>query len=169
MTAIPTQFQRYVLPPLQREEAIESTCSPEACKGCSRLQPESNRAGGTRMSNRMTITSCQHLRSPLWRACWSIRARTSRHGFPRQFVAASRQSAAILRQQVQRRSDRDAATTALARFAAGMSPLTTDEREELYTATFDVTPACVPYVSIHLFGEENFKRGEFMAALHAAL
>ena len=34
MTAIPTQFQRFVLPPLQREEAIESTCSPEACKGC---------------------------------------------------------------------------------------------------------------------------------------
>jgi len=43
----------------------------------------------------------------------------------------------------------------------------TDERQELYTATFDVTPVCVPYVSIHLFGEENFKRGEFMAALHA--
>ena len=34
MTAIPTHFQRFVLPPLQREEAIESTCSPEACKGC---------------------------------------------------------------------------------------------------------------------------------------
>lgn len=41
MTAIPTQFQRYVLPPLQREEAIENTCSPEACKGCTGfgLQP----------------------------------------------------------------------------------------------------------------------------------
>ena len=34
MTAIPTQFQRFVLPPLQREEAVQSTCSPEACKGC---------------------------------------------------------------------------------------------------------------------------------------
>ncbi len=34
MTALPTQYQRYVLPPLQREEAIQSTCSPEACKGC---------------------------------------------------------------------------------------------------------------------------------------
>ena len=44
--------------------------------------------------------------------------------------------------------------------------LTHEEREELYTATFDVTPRCVPYASIHLFGEENFKRGEFMAALH---
>jgi nitrate reductase assembly molybdenum cofactor insertion protein NarJ len=54
----------------------------------------------------------------------------------------------------------DAAPTAL-------DGLTQEEREELYTATFDVTPSCVPYVSIHLFGEENFKRGEFMAALHA--
>jgi nitrate reductase delta subunit len=51
-------------------------------------------------------------------------------------------------------------------FCNAVSRLTADEREELYTATFDVTPRCVPYVSIHLFGEENFKRGEFMAALH---
>ncbi len=35
MTAIPTHYQRFVLPPLQREEAIDSTCAPEACKGCS--------------------------------------------------------------------------------------------------------------------------------------
>lgn len=35
MTAVPTQFQRFVLPPLQREESVESSCSPEACKGCS--------------------------------------------------------------------------------------------------------------------------------------
>jgi nitrate reductase molybdenum cofactor assembly chaperone NarJ/NarW len=62
---------------------------------------------------------------------------------------------------------RDAATTAWARFSAGMSALSADAREELYTATFDVTPACVAYVSIHLFGEENFKRGEFMAGLRA--
>ncbi len=34
MTAIPTQYQRYVLPPLQREEAIQETCNPEVCKGC---------------------------------------------------------------------------------------------------------------------------------------
>ena len=55
----------------------------------------------------------------------------------------------------------------LARFCTAISGLTQDEREELYTGTFDVTPACVAYVSIHLFGEENFKRGEFMAGLHA--
>jgi len=55
----------------------------------------------------------------------------------------------------------------LAAFRDHMIALNQDEREELYTATFDVTPRCVPYVSIHLFGEENFKRGEFMAALHS--
>lgn len=35
MTALPTQYQRYVLPPLQREEAIQNSCHPEVCKGCS--------------------------------------------------------------------------------------------------------------------------------------
>lgn len=49
--------------------------------------------------------------------------------------------------------------------SAALDELTPEEREEAYTATFDVTPASIPYVSIHLFGEENFKRGEFMAAL----
>ncbi len=53
------------------------------------------------------------------------------------------------------------------RFRNSISTLSADAREELYTGTFDVTPACVAYVSIHLFGEENFKRGEFMAALNA--
>jgi nitrate reductase delta subunit len=51
--------------------------------------------------------------------------------------------------------------------AIALAALDREEREELYTAAFDVTPACVPYASIHLFGEENFKRGEFMAALRA--
>ncbi len=37
LTAIPTVYERYALPPLQREEAIENTCSPQACKGCSGL------------------------------------------------------------------------------------------------------------------------------------
>ena len=53
------------------------------------------------------------------------------------------------------------------RFAGPFLSLAPEAREELYTGTFDITPACVAYVSIHLFGEENFKRGEFMAALNA--
>ena len=33
MTALPTVYERYVLPPIQREEMMEGTCSPEMCKG----------------------------------------------------------------------------------------------------------------------------------------
>ena len=33
MTALPTVYERFVLPPIQREEAIEGSCSPELCKG----------------------------------------------------------------------------------------------------------------------------------------
>jgi nitrate reductase assembly molybdenum cofactor insertion protein NarJ len=63
----------------------------------------------------------------------------------------------------------DDATRPLFRFAETerLAGLDGAAREELYVATFDVNPRCVPYVSIHLFGEENFKRGEFMAALRA--
>ncbi len=55
----------------------------------------------------------------------------------------------------------------LEQFAHAMSDRTRAEREELHAATFDLSRQCVPYVSIHLFGEENFKRGAFMAALNA--
>ena len=58
------------------------------------------------------------------------------------------------------------AEQAFQRFAGPFLAIDRDRREELYTSTFDITPACVPYASIHLFGEENFKRGEFMAALN---
>jgi nitrate reductase beta subunit len=34
LTALPTPYDRYSLPPIQREEAISPTCSPEVCKGC---------------------------------------------------------------------------------------------------------------------------------------
>ncbi|MBY0435002.1 MAG: nitrate reductase subunit beta [Cyclobacteriaceae bacterium] len=33
LTALATVYDRYVMPPLQREEAMEGTCSPEMCKG----------------------------------------------------------------------------------------------------------------------------------------
>ena len=52
-------------------------------------------------------------------------------------------------------------------FVAQMRELSSGDREELFSATFDINPSCVPYAGIHLFGEENFKRGEFMAALFA--
>ena len=40
------------------------------------------------------------------------------------------------------------------------------EREEIFTRTFDLSPVCTPYVGIHLFGEENYKRGELMSHLN---
>lgn len=52
-------------------------------------------------------------------------------------------------------------------FARDILALDPESREELHAATFEITPACVPYVSLHLFGEESFKRGAFMAALNA--
>ena len=36
--------------------------------------------------------------------------------------------------------------------------------EEIYTGTFDLQPACYPYVGHHLFGQEA-RRGDFMAGL----
>lgn len=40
--------------------------------------------------------------------------------------------------------------------------------EELYTRTFDVAPACAPYVSIHTLGEESWQRAELMVGLAEA-
>ncbi|TSA32891.1 MAG: hypothetical protein D4R65_08815 [Verrucomicrobiaceae bacterium] len=61
----------------------------------------------------------------------------------------------------------DAAESAASGFVRQMRALSAEEREELFSSTFDINPSCVPYAGIHLFGEENFKRGEFMAALFA--
>ncbi len=60
-----------------------------------------------------------------------------------------------------------AAESASPGFVGQMCALSAEDREELFSATFDINPSCVPYTGIHLFGEENFKRGEFMAALFA--
>lgn len=40
-----------------------------------------------------------------------------------------------------------------------------DDWRETYTATFDMNGVCNLYASIHLFGEENFKRSMLMARL----
>ncbi len=37
LTALPTVHERFVLPPLQREEAIQESCNPEMCRGCTGL------------------------------------------------------------------------------------------------------------------------------------
>lgn len=43
-----------------------------------------------------------------------------------------------------------------------------EELQELYVKTFEVNPICSLYASIHLFGEESFKRSDFMARLKQA-
>ncbi len=44
----------------------------------------------------------------------------------------------------------------------------TGELAELYSNTFDLCPACAPYLSVHLFGEENYKRSSLMTGLMEA-
>ncbi|OPZ84618.1 MAG: Nitrate reductase delta subunit [bacterium ADurb.Bin429] len=59
-----------------------------------------------------------------------------------------------------------AAARALETFWQQMRQMEHGAREELYTGTFDLAPVCVPYVSVYLFGAENYKRSELMARLN---
>lgn len=42
---------------------------------------------------------------------------------------------------------------------------TFDELQDLYTRTFDLTPVCAPFLSVHLFGQESFRRARLMTGL----
>lgn len=53
-------------------------------------------------------------------------------------------------------------------FWADAARLSAENARELYTRSFDLAPVCVPYVSIHIFGAESFKRAELMTGLKAA-
>jgi nitrate reductase delta subunit len=61
--------------------------------------------------------------------------------------------------------DCPAPAASLHRYAELMAQLERGEREAAYTRTFDVTPRCIPYVSVHLFGEESFDRARLMTGL----
>ncbi|MBK9144043.1 MAG: molecular chaperone TorD family protein [Candidatus Melainabacteria bacterium] len=39
------------------------------------------------------------------------------------------------------------------------------EMEELFTRTFDIAPIVCPYITAHIYGDENFDRGRLMSAL----
>lgn len=54
---------------------------------------------------------------------------------------------------------------ALDAFASEVRALERDQLEELHLRTFVLSPSCVPYVGVHLYGEESFHRGELMARL----
>jgi nitrate reductase delta subunit len=58
-----------------------------------------------------------------------------------------------------------AAGSALGRFAAAAEAAEPAALEELYTATFDLDPACAPYIGVQLLGDEDPMRGPLLAKL----
>jgi nitrate reductase molybdenum cofactor assembly chaperone len=50
-------------------------------------------------------------------------------------------------------------------FQRELDGMTLSRLQELYSRTFDLSPVCIPYVSVHLFGEESFKRAGLMSGL----
>lgn len=50
-------------------------------------------------------------------------------------------------------------------FAANINKLEMSTWQECYVRTFDVMPLCGLYLSVYLFGEENYKRSELMTGL----
>ncbi|MBX7259663.1 MAG: nitrate reductase molybdenum cofactor assembly chaperone [Candidatus Hydrogenedentes bacterium] len=60
------------------------------------------------------------------------------------------------------------AVEALNSLGSEVANLSTEQAQEMYTRSFDLAPVCVPYVSVHIFGAESFKRAELMTGLKAA-
>jgi len=61
-----------------------------------------------------------------------------------------------------------AAADAIDRHLERVQTLSPRALEEVYTRTFDLQPACAPYLSVHLFGEESPRRANLMTGLAAA-
>jgi nitrate reductase assembly molybdenum cofactor insertion protein NarJ len=59
------------------------------------------------------------------------------------------------------------ASARLNEYLSKIKPHTTEELEERYLAAFELNSSGILYTGIHLFGEESFKRGAFMAELNA--
>jgi nitrate reductase delta subunit len=57
------------------------------------------------------------------------------------------------------------AAAALSRFADASASIAPSALEELYTATFDLQPACTPYLGVQLLGDDSPVRGPFLAKL----
>jgi len=62
----------------------------------------------------------------------------------------------------------EAAAEALGAFERAVARLDLEDLEDLYTRTFDLTPVCVPFLSVHLFGQESFRRARLMTGLEEA-
>lgn len=68
-------------------------------------------------------------------------------------------------QRAAREAADEAARQHLSEFANEIGALQPELLEEAHVRTFLVAPASAPYVGVHLFGEESFKRAQFMAQL----
>ena len=66
------------------------------------------------------------------------------------------------------RRDAPDAAESLAVFQAAVTPLTAEQREELYTRTFDINPTCSLEIGWQLFGEE-YHRGALLVRLRGEL
>lgn len=62
----------------------------------------------------------------------------------------------------------DEAAAALDAFERAVARLSFQELQDLYTRTFELSPSCVPYLSVHLFGQESFRRARLMTGLEEA-
>jgi nitrate reductase delta subunit len=54
----------------------------------------------------------------------------------------------------------------VADFQKDVAAMSLEQLEEIYTRTFDMAPLCNPYITAHLYGDENFERGTFMTRLN---
>lgn len=53
-------------------------------------------------------------------------------------------------------------------FAQEISQIDLHAQQAAYTSTFDLAPACSPYLGVHLFGEENRDRARLMLGLRSS-
>lgn len=51
------------------------------------------------------------------------------------------------------------------KFKLFVKRITKEELQELYIKTFELNSVCIPYVGVHIFGEDGFKRGAFLSRL----
>lgn len=60
------------------------------------------------------------------------------------------------------------AAAAVGRFLERAERLGPERLQEIHGRTFDLAPCCVPYLSVHLFGEGSYQRARLMAGLAEA-
>ncbi|MBI2996594.1 MAG: molecular chaperone TorD family protein [Candidatus Melainabacteria bacterium] len=54
------------------------------------------------------------------------------------------------------------------KFSSFVKENSKEKLQELYVKTFELNPACTPYIGVHIFGEDGYKRGTLMTRLKQA-